>query len=455
MTSTPYQWKCWSVWGHNPNKVPAGQPWHGLYPSHTASRNVHGTASATAPRTSFSHGPQLHAPEVRCFCVDSLFDAEQLVSLHCHLVHLKGAVVFIESKFLLCFDNSVVASPHSLTTFANSHNLGHLPKTLPNHSAKGLHLLVDKHGCCLFSVWTGEAIPICQLLVRVGGVHPWVTTWVGLLNTLVGFTFTDAPGRVSVMVCGAPRGLNSHPIARVSRTLGWTRRKVNELGLRVVPLLVFRTNSKLENWEPNRGASSQGVWDRENWRRWSASLMYCTAHGHWGQRAFESWSGVVCWGICPGLHDSSECFTHRAYGTCARIGSGGKNQGRSLSESAWEKTSLNVVYTCSAILAHWSSWFLTNSHPSWVLAWVTACNCLRTTLKLSASSVCKPTFQWEWKEAVGTDSGIRGDKWWSLPEPSCGAFLRNGMTFSLFPPSLTAGWFEWKSTQITCIGTAE
>ena len=94
---------------------------------------------------------------------------------------------------------------------------------------------------------------------------------------------------------------------------------------RAVPLLVFRTNDKLEKWEPDRGASSWDVWHSRNWRRQSASLTHWTAHGGWGQRAFEFWSGVIHWGIHPWLHDSSECFTQRAYRTCTWIGSSGEN----------------------------------------------------------------------------------------------------------------------------------
>ena len=67
MTSTPCQQKCLGTWGHHPNKVPAGQPWHGSCPSHTASKSVHGTALVTAPRSSFSLGPQSHALKDRCF----------------------------------------------------------------------------------------------------------------------------------------------------------------------------------------------------------------------------------------------------------------------------------------------------------------------------------------------------------------------------------------------------
>ena len=61
------------------------------------------------------------------------------------------------------------------------------------------------------------------------------------------------------------------------------------------------------------------------------------------------------------------------------------NQGRSLTKSAWliwQRTSLNVVSTCRAILAHWSFWFWANSHSSWALALITAHNCLRAMLKL-------------------------------------------------------------------------
>ena len=128
MTSTPCWQKCWSAWGHHPNEVPVNWPWHWLWSSCTAGRNLHGTGSVTVPRSFFSLGPQPHAPKDRFFCVSSLFDVEQVVRLHHHLVQLKGVIVLIESKFPLCFDNSIIAPPHSPHTFANLCYLGHLSK---------------------------------------------------------------------------------------------------------------------------------------------------------------------------------------------------------------------------------------------------------------------------------------------------------------------------------------
>ena len=119
-----------------------------------------------------------------------------------------------------------------------------------------------------------------------------------------------------------------------------------------------------------------------------------------------------------------------------------RSKGRSLTKLAWliwERTSLNVVSTCSAILAPLSSWFLANSGSSWALAWIATCNYLRATLELSIYSVFEPTFLWEWKEVVGTESGTRRDKWWSSPAASP---LRNGMTFSL-SPSFSHGRMTW------------
>ena len=170
------------------------------------------------------------------------------------------------------------------------------------------------------------------------------------------------------MVSSAPQGLYSHSIIRLSSPLGWTGDEVSELGLRVVgavasswpdpivglrlgkwkyvlttgigysglsmglfatldiecavrrvvPLFGFGTDGKLESWVPDGG--SWDFWHKENWRRQSASLMHWTVHGHWGQWTLEPWSGVIFWGIHPGLHGSSMHFTHRAYGTCARTG---------------------------------------------------------------------------------------------------------------------------------------
>ena len=171
------------------------------------------------------------------FCISSLFDVEQLVGPHPHFFHLKGATVLIKSEFTLCFDSSVVAPPQSLLTFANPCHLSHLPKTLSSKSARGPHLLmgllVNRLDCCLLCVWAGKAIPSHWILIRDGSTHLWLTAWVWLLNALVGFVFTDAPSRVSVMVSSAPWGLYNHPIIRVSSVLGWTRGQVDELGLRV------------------------------------------------------------------------------------------------------------------------------------------------------------------------------------------------------------------------------
>ena len=96
----------------------------------------------------------------------------------------------------------------------------------------------------------------------------------------------------------------------------------------VVPLLVFRIDGKCKEWEANLGASSGDVWHGESWRRQSARSMCWAAHGHQGLTALKFWI-VVCWGILPWLHNSNECFTHREYGNCTRIGSG--------EEKPWEK----------------------------------------------------------------------------------------------------------------------
>ena len=40
-----------------PHAILAGQPWHGLCPSHTASRNMHGIVLMTVQGSSSSLGP--------------------------------------------------------------------------------------------------------------------------------------------------------------------------------------------------------------------------------------------------------------------------------------------------------------------------------------------------------------------------------------------------------------
>ena len=140
--------------------------------------------------------------------ISSLFDVEQLVGPHHHLVHLKGAIVLIESESLFCFDNSVVTPLHSLMTFANPCHLGHLTKALPSEAARCPHLhaelFVGRLDCFLLCVQSGEAIPSHSLLIKVSHTHLGLTIQVGLLDTLVSFVFTDVPSRVSVTVSSAP-----------------------------------------------------------------------------------------------------------------------------------------------------------------------------------------------------------------------------------------------------------
>ena len=156
-------------------------------------------------------------------------------------------------------------------------------------------------------------------------------------------------------------------------------------------------------------------------------------------------------GIHPWLHDSSECFTHRVYGTCTGIGSSGekpRNKPHQLCLTHLGEDLLNVVSTCSAILVHLSSWFLakpshlrSNSYSSWALAWVTTCSCLRATLKPSSFLVCQLKSLWEWGGS-GDWQLHKGGKQWSSPELSHRASLRNGMTFSL-SPSFSHGRMTW------------
>ena len=141
----------------------------------------------------------------------------------------------------------------------------------------------------------------------------------------------------------------------------------------------------------------------------------------------------------------------------------GRNQGSSLTKVPrliWKRTSLNVMYTCLAILAHWSLWFLANpscsrssSCSNWALAWVIACNCLMVMLKLSTASVPEPVSLWECKAVAGTDSSTGGTN----HGPCLSSFTGPpwGMGWHLaYLPSFIAGWLKWKSTGVTCIGMA-
>ena len=194
----------------------------------------------------------------------------------------------------------------------------------------------------------------------------------------------------------------------------------------------------------------------ENWSKWSASSAHWTDYGCMDLWALESWRGVTCWGIHSRLHVRKNASLTEHTGPVLWLAVAERNQGRSLTKSAWltrERKSLNLVSTCLAILAHCSSWFQANCHSSWSLVWITACNHLKATLKLNASSVCETLSLREWKGVVGTDSSIRGTSngppLSSLTQPSRGM----GWPLAYFPP-LTAGQLGWKCKAVTCIGAA-
>ena len=88
-----------------------------------------------------------------------------------------------------------------------------------------------------------------------------------------------------------------------------------------VPFLVLETKGKCKRQVPNWSASGQNIWHGENWR-WGAGLMCWAPHRHWNSGVLKFWSGVIHLGICPWLHDGSECFTHWVCKTSTRLGSG-------------------------------------------------------------------------------------------------------------------------------------
>ena len=123
-------------------------------------------------------------------------------------------------------------------------------------------------------------------------------------------------------------------------------------------------------------------------------------------------------------------------GTAKGLSAVKRNHVRSLIELAGltcRRTSLNVLSNYSYIPAHRFSCLWSSSHLSWVLAWVTACNCLRAAPKSSASVVCVPLSLLAQEECGGTESGTREEKWWSSTEISHRSSLVNRMILSLSP----------------------
>ena len=119
---------------------------------------------------------------------------------------------------------------------------------------------------------------------------------------------------------------------------------------------------KPEEWEPNWGAASRDVWHGESWRRQSASSM-CLGCLWMLWPESPSNSGVVSstGTSAPGCTTVVSVSLTEHMGTAPGLAAVKRNLGRSLTKLAWltwERTSLNVVSTCSAILAHWSSCFL-------------------------------------------------------------------------------------------------
>ena len=132
-----------------------------VMPFSYSGRNIHGAASMTALRSSFSHGPLPQSHEWGIWMV-SLFDLEQLVSLDPHLVYFKGVVVFP-----LCLDDFIVAPPNSMVTITNPPQLALIPEAPFRNPARGPYflpeLLVGRYDSHLDSIWTCEAIPSCTL----------------------------------------------------------------------------------------------------------------------------------------------------------------------------------------------------------------------------------------------------------------------------------------------------
>ena len=235
MTSTPYWQKCWGSWGCCLNK--AQQPNYGtghtfpIQPVETWMELLQQLHQGFLSLLDLS----LILLKIDVFHIGSLFVAEQLVSWHCHLVHLKGAVILIESKCPLYFDDSSVTPQHSLMTFANPPHLDHLPKAPNSKSARGPHLSYEtSYG----QTWLLP--PPClnrlgnpQSLTPDWSQQHWsVTHWQSFTPRFPGWLQLHwcPQSWVSVMVSSAPWGLYNHPFIGVSSTLGWTRGEVSELG---------------------------------------------------------------------------------------------------------------------------------------------------------------------------------------------------------------------------------
>ena len=303
------------------------------------------------------------------FQVGSLFDLEQWVSPDCHLVYFKGAAVLLESKIPVWLDDFIVTPPYSMVTITNLPQLVLHPAAPFSDAARGPYFLLEFLWADLMatsSVSENERqSPVAdfgpesaalshELLPKSDSSQPW--------SILCLLTSTMESLSWSTVLPGA----HSHPVTGVISSLDWTGGEIDELGLRlvravagcwldqwsalptdgtgflgtsmgplatltfrctgrgVVPLLVFGPNGKCKEWVTDWGASSQDIQHGENWRRWSAGWTCWAAHRCWGSGVPKFLNGVIHWGICPWLHESSKYFTHWVYGTCTGTGSSGK-----------------------------------------------------------------------------------------------------------------------------------
>ena len=148
------------------------------------------------------------------FQVGGLLDLEQLVGPDHHFVYFKGAAVLCESEILLCLDDFIAVTPHSMGTITIPPQLGLCPEASLSNVARGpyflLELLVGSFDSCLLGIWTLEAIPSCWLGTRVSCTLLEVTFWIWLVAILVSIIPTDLNHRISILVYGAPWRLPSH-----------------------------------------------------------------------------------------------------------------------------------------------------------------------------------------------------------------------------------------------------
>ena len=157
-----------------------------------------------------------------------------------------------------------------------------------------------------------------------------------------------------------------------------------------------------------------------------------------GWRALESWSGVICWGIHPWLFNSSECFTHRVFWTCDWIGSDGEKPRKKphwislthLGEDLLECGVHLLSHPGPLVLMIPGQPFLFKGQlpPQLSLSHSThlqlpqghvEAECLLGLWAYISMGVEEGSRDWQW---------YKGGQWWSSPELSHRASLRNRMT---------------------------